>query len=202
VSTKRIQTLEAEVRQSRINLSSRWRALELEVGGLANTAKEEVSQSVQHAKDSVSVTHQVEKRPWAMLASSIVVGIALSRLRGFRSLAVLSLATPLVKNALESEPVSQLLRPFTGSAKFSGAPTSGEQIGLLTVVRNKAVNSLAEIAKELVKRNLPSSLVPVLDQAISSSAQSLSTSREKTSQAEERRSTHGVEKDYEIPSIH
>ena len=200
MTSKRIHSLEAEARQARKNLASRWDALELEVAGLANTAKEEVTQTVQQAKETISVTHQVRKRPWAMIAGSIVTGIMLSRFRGIRSLAVLSLATPIVKNALESDSVARVFRPLShGLNRFS---ENSEPDSFIDVLRIKAVNSLADMAKELIKRNVPRSLVPVLEQAITNSAQSFAGTGQQIPQPRSFKATHGIDEEFDGPSIH
>jgi len=175
MSTKQIKSIEADVRQSRERLANRWKNLELEVSGLASSAKEEVNQTFQQARETVSIRHQVEQRPWSMFGGAVLTGIAISRLSGFRSLAMLGIASPMIQNALTKERNS-----FTAnqtSAETTSFKTSGdsEYGSLLQTVKNKAVSSLAEIAREIVKRNVPSSIAPIIDQAISQSESSLIT---------------------------
>ena len=69
--SKHLRELESEVRQSRDALTKRWNILQLEIGGLGKTATDQVHQSIQEAKEAVSIRHHVSKRPWTMVLSSI-----------------------------------------------------------------------------------------------------------------------------------
>ena len=49
----------------------------------------------------------------------------------------------------------------------------GSDASFIDSIRIQAITSLADIAKELVKRNVPSSFVPIIEQAITHSTKSL-----------------------------
>ena len=184
MASKHIQNLENEVSQAKAALANRWRDLELEVSGLANTAKEEVSQGIQEAKESVSISHQVAKRPWTMVAGSIATGICLSRLSGLRSLAVIGLAGPIFKNVFDktgfdknsySDPIKQTVSPSL-NLKGGLETSQSSQRSFMETVQSKAINSLVDITRELVKRNIPASFAPLVDEAIVRSVESLKSS--------------------------
>jgi len=189
MASKHIQNLENEVSQAKAALANRWRDLELEVSGLANTAKEEVSQGIQEAKESVSISHQVAKRPWTMVAGSIATGICLSRLSGLRSLAVIGLAGPIFKNVFDktgfdktgfdknsySDPIKQTVSPSL-NLKGGLETSQSSQRSFMETVQSKAINSLVDITRELVKRNIPASFAPLVDEAIVRSVESFKSS--------------------------
>ena len=184
MASKHIQNLENEVSQAKAALANRWRDLELEVSGLANTAKEEVSQGIQEAKESVSISHQVAKRPWTMVAGSIATGICLSRLSGIRSLAVIGLAGPIFKTVFDktgfdknsySDPIKQTVSPSL-NLKGGLETSQSSQRSFMETVQSKAINSLVDITRELVKRNIPASFAPLVDEAIVRSVESFKSS--------------------------
>jgi len=176
MSDKSVKTIEQELKQSRANLSKRWNSLGLEVINLTSLAKEDVTETLRHARETVSIHHQVTKRPWAILGGAVLTGIALSRFRGIRGLALLTLAAPLVKNALSGETSSndKLTEPSLETTKSGkSADATENDNGFLQVIRLKTINSLGDIAKELVQRNAPTSLRSVMDEAITNSVQRL-----------------------------
>ena len=105
----------------------------------------------------------------------MLTGVALSRLSGFRSLAVMGIAGPMLKDGLQAVSAEHLGGPSSSfhGTRSSSAPLASNDGGIIESIRSKAITSLAEIARELVKKNLPSSIMPVIEQAISTSANSL-----------------------------
>lgn len=178
VSNREIQKIEAELQHSRAMLSGRWSALELELAGIANSAKEDVSETLQNAKEAVSIHHQVSKRPWSMLAASLLVGVGLSKIVGLRSLAVVGLTSPFLKDAFTSATMSTTsglpVSPLSKMSEKSESPKDSET-GFMDGIRIQTITSLANIARDLVKRNVPSPFVSIIEQAIAKSTNSLLT---------------------------
>lgn len=140
VTTSEIRKLEEEVAQARARLARRWLSFERELGEIAQSAKEEVSHTVQQAKDAVSIPHHVERRPWSMVGGAVLAGVALSRFAGAPGMVGLGLATALTKALLPDGP---------------DAP-----------IRSRAVSSLSGMARSFAHRKVPPAFAPIVEQAI------------------------------------
>lgn len=152
-----IQTLEAEVAEARAQLARRWNSFERELGDIAQSASEEVSHTVQQAKDAVSIPHHVERRPWSMVGGAVLAGVALSRFAGAQGMVGLGLATALTKALIPDGPDSP--------------------------IRSKAVSSLTDMARQFVHRKVPPAFAPMVEQAIVRAAENFSPQAVKVGKA-------------------
>ncbi len=152
-TTADIRALEDEVAHARARLAERWSSFERDLGEIAHSASDEVSQTVQQAKEAVSISHHVEQRPWAMVGGAVVAGLALSKFSavkfaGAPGMLGLGLVTAITKALLPDGAESQ--------------------------IRSKAVASLSDMARSFVQGKVPPAFAPVVEQAISRAAQSFS----------------------------
>lgn len=157
VANREIQELQAELTHSKAMVAGRWCALELEIAEIAKSAKDDFSQSVQHVKEAISISHQVTKRPWTLLATSVLTGIVISRMRGLSTLAVTGLTSSLLKNTQEVVPATTSSNPDilrSNDLSESSSLLGNEQISFIGRLSIQAISSLSEIAKELVKKNI------------------------------------------------
>lgn len=63
-----------DIEGTRAALSSKLHQLESEVRETAQDAREAVEERIDHLKETVSLTHQVNERPWTFFAGSLVIG--------------------------------------------------------------------------------------------------------------------------------
>jgi len=75
-----IEKIESDIHLSKTSLAGKWSNLKNDLGGVAHSASEDVSASIQQVKEAISITHQVEKRPWLIFGGSVVAGIILTPL--------------------------------------------------------------------------------------------------------------------------
>lgn len=148
VTMAEIRSREEEVARARARLARRWSSFERDLGELAQSATEEVSHTVQQAKDAVSIPRHVERRPWSMLGGAVLAGVALSRFSSAPGMVGLGLATALTKTLLPDGPNSP--------------------------IRSKAVSSLADMARTFVHGKVPPAFAPMVEQAIARAAENFS----------------------------
>lgn len=171
-----IERLEAEIQHSKAKLSGKWTALKLELEEVAQSAREDVLEGIQNAKDTVSIRHQAKERPWVVFGGSVLAGVVLSPAFGVRGLALLGLTTPLMRNALAAFPAREG-RNQAGSSSFDAQSDDAQegQSGNTQNVRSKAIVSLVELARNLVRKNVHPTFAPIIEQAISVSTKGFLT---------------------------
>ena len=152
-----IRRLEQEVAEARAQLARRWTSLESNVNSLVHSASDDLSQTVQQAKDAVSIPHHVEKRPWSMIGGAVLTGLALSRFAGAQGIVGLGVATALSKSLMSD--------------------------GADSAIRSKAVSSLTDVARNFVHKRVPPAFAPMVEQILARAAESLSPSMVKVGNA-------------------
>lgn len=69
-----------DIKQTRAALSDKLHRLESEVRDTAHEARELVEDKIEHVRETISLSHQVNERPWTFFAGAIVLGAAVGHL--------------------------------------------------------------------------------------------------------------------------
>lgn len=80
MTTGKPQEIRRDIEDTRASLNHKLGRLESEVRGTVRDAREVVEDGLDRAREMVSLTHQVNERPWTFFAGSIVMGAAIGHL--------------------------------------------------------------------------------------------------------------------------